>query len=145
MGTEPKQPTSKGPAEWFIGDVWIDHLVEPHDHSQLNVGAVHFAPVPHCLALAPGRPDPLRHRRPPSLILELFRAPRLDNLLDNNWSQREPPGTIHSPKPIPKHQVRPHIATRTRGQVPITSALLCRLSYPGWGSELVLYRGRILP
>ena len=44
MGTQPKKPTSKGPAEWFTGDVWIDRLVEPNDHSQLNVGAVHFTP-----------------------------------------------------------------------------------------------------
>ena len=47
MGTQPKKPTSKGPAEWFTGDVWIDRLVEPNDHSQLNVGAVHFTPGAH--------------------------------------------------------------------------------------------------
>jgi hypothetical protein len=44
MGIQPKNPTSKGPAEWFTGDVWIDRIVEPHDQSQLNVGAVHFTP-----------------------------------------------------------------------------------------------------
>ena len=44
MGVQPKKPTSKGPAEWFTGDVWIDRIVQPGDHSQLNVGAVHFTP-----------------------------------------------------------------------------------------------------
>ncbi len=44
MGVQPKKPTSKGPAEWFTGDVWIDRIVQPDDHSQLNVGAVHFTP-----------------------------------------------------------------------------------------------------
>jgi hypothetical protein len=23
---QPKQPTAKGPAEWFTGDVWIDAI-----------------------------------------------------------------------------------------------------------------------
>ena len=44
MGLQPKQPTVKGPAEWFIGDVWIDSIVQPHDGSQLNISAVHFTP-----------------------------------------------------------------------------------------------------
>jgi quercetin dioxygenase-like cupin family protein len=44
VGIQPKKPTSKGPAEWFAGDVWIDRIVEPCDHSQINVGAVHFTP-----------------------------------------------------------------------------------------------------
>ena len=44
MGLQPKQPTVKGPAEWFTGDVWIDSIVQPHDGSQLNIGAVHFTP-----------------------------------------------------------------------------------------------------
>jgi quercetin dioxygenase-like cupin family protein len=44
MGLEPKKPTNRGPTEWFTGDVWIDRLVEPHDGSQLNIGAVHFTP-----------------------------------------------------------------------------------------------------
>ena len=44
MGIEPKKPTVKGPADWFTGDVWIDPLVEPTEHSTLNVAAVHFTP-----------------------------------------------------------------------------------------------------
>src|SRR5215207_10667260 len=34
----------QGPGEWFTGDVWIDSIVQPLGDSQLNVGAVHFAP-----------------------------------------------------------------------------------------------------
>ncbi len=44
MGVLPKKPSVKGPAEWFTGDLWIDPIVQPHDHSPLNVGAVHFTP-----------------------------------------------------------------------------------------------------
>jgi quercetin dioxygenase-like cupin family protein len=44
MEIRPKQPTVKGPADWFTGDVWIDGIIQSHDRSQLNVGAVHFAP-----------------------------------------------------------------------------------------------------
>jgi len=44
VGVQPKKPTSKGPAEWFTGDVWIDRIIQPDDHSQLSVGAVHFTP-----------------------------------------------------------------------------------------------------
>ena len=44
MGIEPKQPTSKGPAEWFTGDVWIDRIVNPEAPSRLSVAAVHFTP-----------------------------------------------------------------------------------------------------
>jgi quercetin dioxygenase-like cupin family protein len=44
MGVQPKKPTIKGPTEWFTGEVWIDGLVEPHDGSKINVGAVHFTP-----------------------------------------------------------------------------------------------------
>ena len=44
MDIEPKQPTSKGPAEWFTGDVWIDRIVNAEAPSRLSVGAVHFTP-----------------------------------------------------------------------------------------------------
>ena len=44
MELKPKQPTVQGPADWFTGDVWIDSIVQPHDHSRLNVTAVHFTP-----------------------------------------------------------------------------------------------------
>jgi quercetin dioxygenase-like cupin family protein len=44
MEITPSQPTFKGPVDWFTGDVWIDSIVQPRDHSKLNVAAVHFAP-----------------------------------------------------------------------------------------------------
>ena len=44
MEIKPKQPTVKGPSDWFTGDVWIDSVVQPHEHSSLTVGAVHFTP-----------------------------------------------------------------------------------------------------
>ena len=44
MEIRPKQPTIKGPADWFTGDVWIDGIVQPQDASTLNVSAVRFTP-----------------------------------------------------------------------------------------------------
>jgi quercetin dioxygenase-like cupin family protein len=44
MGLQDKQPMTKGPADWFTGDVWIDSIIQPDGDSQLNVGHVHFAP-----------------------------------------------------------------------------------------------------
>ena len=44
MEVQPKQPTVKGPTEWFTGDVWIDAIARGRDPSHLNVGAVHFSP-----------------------------------------------------------------------------------------------------
>jgi MmgE/PrpD C-terminal domain len=39
-----KQPTGKGPAEWFTGDVWIDPVTQGQPPSTLSIGAVHFTP-----------------------------------------------------------------------------------------------------
>jgi quercetin dioxygenase-like cupin family protein len=39
-----KPPTTKGPAETFTGDVWIDPITRGLPPSQLNVAAVHFFP-----------------------------------------------------------------------------------------------------
>jgi len=44
MGLQAKKPTTKGPADWFTGDVWIDSIVEADDQSPVNVVAVRFAP-----------------------------------------------------------------------------------------------------
>ncbi|HTW98810.1 MAG TPA: cupin domain-containing protein [Acidimicrobiales bacterium] len=44
MEQRPRQPTTKGPAEWFTGDVWIDPISHGEPPSQLNVGSVHFSP-----------------------------------------------------------------------------------------------------
>lgn len=39
-----RDATSKGPAEWFTGDVYVDSITSPNEHSNLMVGHVHFAP-----------------------------------------------------------------------------------------------------
>ena len=44
MEVQPKQPSVKGPADWFTGDVWIDIVARGRVPSHLNVGAVHFSP-----------------------------------------------------------------------------------------------------
>ncbi len=44
MEIERKQPTVKGRADWFTGDVWIDTIVQAKDPSRVNVAAVHFTP-----------------------------------------------------------------------------------------------------
>lgn len=44
MEITPKQPTVKGPDEWFTGEVWLDGLVQAHGDSTINVAAVHFTP-----------------------------------------------------------------------------------------------------
>lgn len=45
MELKPKRPIIKGPSDWFTGDVWMDALLQPGDHSTLNVAAVHFTPA----------------------------------------------------------------------------------------------------
>ncbi len=44
MELHPKQPTAKGPADWFTGDVWRDGLANGQGPSSLSVAAVHFSP-----------------------------------------------------------------------------------------------------
>ena len=44
MEVQPKRPSTKDPAEWFTGDVWIDPVAQPHAPSRLAVSAVHFTP-----------------------------------------------------------------------------------------------------
>jgi hypothetical protein len=41
---QPKKPTTKGPAEWFTGDVWMDTIAQAHGPSPMSIGSVHFAP-----------------------------------------------------------------------------------------------------
>ena len=38
------QPTTKGPAELFTGDVWFDVIARGEQPSNIRVNAVHFAP-----------------------------------------------------------------------------------------------------
>ncbi len=44
MRIVPKQPSAKGPAEWFTGDVWIDAIASPEEPGRLQVSAVRFSP-----------------------------------------------------------------------------------------------------
>ena len=45
MNLEPKPPTSRGPADRFTGDVWIDAIAEPKEGDQrMIVSRVRFAP-----------------------------------------------------------------------------------------------------
>jgi quercetin dioxygenase-like cupin family protein len=41
---QPKQPTSKGPAEWFTGDVYFDGIVHGEEPSHVRVSTVRFTP-----------------------------------------------------------------------------------------------------
>jgi quercetin dioxygenase-like cupin family protein len=45
MKVIPKQPSGKGPGEWFTGDVWIDPVARSPEPSRLNIGSVHFTPA----------------------------------------------------------------------------------------------------
>lgn len=44
MEIMPKQPSAKGPAEWFTGDVWIDAIARGAEPSRVRVSAVRFTP-----------------------------------------------------------------------------------------------------
>jgi quercetin dioxygenase-like cupin family protein len=41
---QPKQPTHKGSAEWFTGDVYIDGIARGQEPSRVRVSAVQFTP-----------------------------------------------------------------------------------------------------
>ncbi len=44
MEIRSKQPSMKGPAEWFTGDVWIDTIARGEEPSRIRVSAVRFTP-----------------------------------------------------------------------------------------------------
>jgi len=44
MEIRPKNPTAKGPSEWFTGDVHIDAIAQGVKPSRIRVNAVHFTP-----------------------------------------------------------------------------------------------------
>jgi len=44
MEVRPKQPSVKGPAELFTGDVWIDAIAVGEEPSRVRVNAVRFTP-----------------------------------------------------------------------------------------------------
>jgi quercetin dioxygenase-like cupin family protein len=44
MEIRPKQPSTKGGADTFTGDVWLDVIVRGEEPSRVRVSVVHFAP-----------------------------------------------------------------------------------------------------
>jgi quercetin dioxygenase-like cupin family protein len=44
MEVQPKQPSAKGPSQWFTGDVWIDGIARGEEPSRVRVSAVRFTP-----------------------------------------------------------------------------------------------------
>src|SRR5256885_7725056 len=44
MEIQAKKPSTKGPAELFTGDVWIDSIAQAQAPARLSVGVVHFTP-----------------------------------------------------------------------------------------------------
>ena len=44
MEIKPKQPTVKGPAETFTGDVWYDVIAKGDEPSRIRVNTVRFSP-----------------------------------------------------------------------------------------------------
>lgn len=44
MPIEPRQPTAKGPSDWFTGDVYVEGIVRGEEPSRVRVNAVRFTP-----------------------------------------------------------------------------------------------------
>ncbi len=44
MEKQEKQPSAKGPAELFTGDVWFDVIAKGEEPSRMRVNVVRFAP-----------------------------------------------------------------------------------------------------
>ena len=44
MEKRPKASSSRGSAEWFTGEVWIDAIARGEEPSRVRVNAVHFSP-----------------------------------------------------------------------------------------------------
>jgi quercetin dioxygenase-like cupin family protein len=44
MDVQPSKPASRGPENWFTGEVWIDPIASGHEPNQLSLGNVHFTP-----------------------------------------------------------------------------------------------------
>ena len=40
----PPTPSTKGPVEWFTGDVWFDVIARGEEPSRIRVNSVHFGP-----------------------------------------------------------------------------------------------------
>ncbi len=44
MEVQHKNPTAKGPTEWFTGEVFLDAVARGHGETPLTVAFVHFTP-----------------------------------------------------------------------------------------------------
>jgi quercetin dioxygenase-like cupin family protein len=47
MDVQAKRPTSKGPGDWFTGDVYVDPIAQNQGPSSMSLSAVHFTPSAH--------------------------------------------------------------------------------------------------
>jgi quercetin dioxygenase-like cupin family protein len=47
MEVHAKRRTTKGPRDWFTGDVYVDPIAQNHGPSPVSLGAVHFTPSAH--------------------------------------------------------------------------------------------------
>ena len=44
MEHQPWTPTTRGPAEWFTGDVYVDAIARRQGPTPVTLGCVHFTP-----------------------------------------------------------------------------------------------------
>lgn len=44
MELQPKNPTVRGPADWFTGDVYIDPIAQGHGSTPIGIAKVRFTP-----------------------------------------------------------------------------------------------------
>lgn len=44
MDVQPSKPATRGPDDWFTGEVRINPIISGHGPHQLSLGNVHFAP-----------------------------------------------------------------------------------------------------
>ena len=47
MERRPPQPTTKGPSDWFTGDVYVDAVARSGGTPPVTLGCVHFTPCAH--------------------------------------------------------------------------------------------------
>jgi quercetin dioxygenase-like cupin family protein len=47
MEVQTQRATTKGPTNWFIGDVYVDPIAQNQGPSPMSLSAVHFAPCAH--------------------------------------------------------------------------------------------------
>ena len=47
MEVQTKQPTGKGPADWFTGHVFVDPITKNQGPTTFSLGSVHFTPCAH--------------------------------------------------------------------------------------------------